>query len=348
MAKLLASLAALAFFALPLAASASTLSDLQAKLQSLLSQVSIVQAEIAALQAGQAMPVPSAGPIPCSFLSQHFSLGETDAATAGGVSALQKALAADPSIYPEGLVTGYFGPATTRAVARLTSRCAPPASGVEATPPATSSPLVSIDQPSLVSPSPTPTITGKARNVPTLVVTVDAGDSISYENDSVPVVNGAWSATTSPLSNGAYKVVAKSPAGNALAAGYLIVSIPSGASSAATSSPPVSPYLNSGSGSAPALLLSTPPTVSIFANGSAHGATVASGGKALITWNAGYVSSCAVSSDNPNALSGAVPAYGGAGSSTGVLVQTTMFTVVCTGADGTIASSSVTVTVMPR
>ena len=32
------------------------------------------------------------------------------------VSTLQKVLAQDPGVYPEGSITGYFGPATLRAV----------------------------------------------------------------------------------------------------------------------------------------------------------------------------------------------------------------------------------------
>lgn len=42
--------------------------------------------------------------------------------TGPDVSALQTFLAADPSIYPQGLVTGYFGPLTYRAVANFQTR----------------------------------------------------------------------------------------------------------------------------------------------------------------------------------------------------------------------------------
>lgn len=38
------------------------------------------------------------------------------------VRLLQELLASDPSIYPEGLVTGYFGPLTSRAVSRIQAR----------------------------------------------------------------------------------------------------------------------------------------------------------------------------------------------------------------------------------
>jgi peptidoglycan hydrolase-like protein with peptidoglycan-binding domain len=41
------------------------------------------------------------------------------------VSALQQFLAADPAIYPEGLVTGYFGPLTQAAVMRYQCQAPP-------------------------------------------------------------------------------------------------------------------------------------------------------------------------------------------------------------------------------
>jgi hypothetical protein len=345
MAKLLASLAALAFFVLPLAASASALSDLQVKLQSLLSQVSAVQQQIAALQATSGTP--ATGPAACSLLLQHFSLGTTDATTAGGVSVLQKALAADPSLYPEGLVTGYFGPATTRAVTRLASRCvlsggvATSTSSISGLSAQTGLPLISIDQSSLIATSSAPVITGTAQNVSMLILVVDAGNAVSYENDSVPVTNGVWSATTSPLSNGAYKVTARSIKGNAVAAGYLIVSALAGASNSATASSSSSSIVTLSP------LQSENPEVSVSVNGSTRGATTSSGSLALIGWTSKYASACTISSDHPSALSGSVLTFG-FGSSSGSLTQTTTFTVTCTGNSGQSASGSVTVTVVPR
>jgi len=52
----------------------------------------------------------------CIKLSFSLSLGVTDTQTNGEVTKLQQFLAQNPSIYPEGKVTGYFGPATMRAV----------------------------------------------------------------------------------------------------------------------------------------------------------------------------------------------------------------------------------------
>ena len=54
----------------------------------------------------------------CLVLAHDMRTGSTDADTDGEVSALQTFLAVDETIYPEGLVTGFYGPATTRAVQR--------------------------------------------------------------------------------------------------------------------------------------------------------------------------------------------------------------------------------------
>lgn len=48
-------------------------------------------------------------------ISGQLKMGDTGAS----VSALQRFLASDPKIYPEGLVTGYYGPLTARAVSQF-------------------------------------------------------------------------------------------------------------------------------------------------------------------------------------------------------------------------------------
>lgn len=50
------------------------------------------------------------------LITKSFGRGATDATTGGEVSALQRVLATDRTIYPEGLVTGVFGPATLAAL----------------------------------------------------------------------------------------------------------------------------------------------------------------------------------------------------------------------------------------
>lgn len=53
---------------------------------------------------------------PCVVLSHSLGLNSTDEATGGDVSALQNFLKQFPDVYPDGLVTGFFGPLTEKAV----------------------------------------------------------------------------------------------------------------------------------------------------------------------------------------------------------------------------------------
>ncbi len=62
-----------------------------------------------------------------------LSRGSTDATTGGQIGLLQLHLAKDKTLYPEGLVTGYFGPATERAVQRFQSKEGVVTSGSPAT-----------------------------------------------------------------------------------------------------------------------------------------------------------------------------------------------------------------------
>ncbi|MBX4181588.1 peptidoglycan-binding protein, partial [Candidatus Parcubacteria bacterium] len=50
--------------------------------------------------------------------AQPLTVGSNDANTGNQVSAIQQILSQDKEVYPEGLVTGYFGLATQRAVQR--------------------------------------------------------------------------------------------------------------------------------------------------------------------------------------------------------------------------------------
>jgi hypothetical protein len=58
----------------------------------------------------------------CPAFTHPLSEGSTDATTNGEVTRLQKHLAQDPTLYPEAQVTGYFGPATERAVQRFQAK----------------------------------------------------------------------------------------------------------------------------------------------------------------------------------------------------------------------------------
>ena len=90
--------------------------DFAAQIQALLDQIKTLQAQIAQLQ-GQ--PTSASA---CLSLSYSLSADLTDARTNGEVTKLQQFLAQDPSIYPAGLITGYFGPMTEAAVQRWQAR----------------------------------------------------------------------------------------------------------------------------------------------------------------------------------------------------------------------------------
>lgn len=59
-------------------------------------------------------PVPAAACTP--FTATTLALNSTDAVTSGEVTKLQRTLAKDPSVYPQGSVTGFYGPATDKAI----------------------------------------------------------------------------------------------------------------------------------------------------------------------------------------------------------------------------------------
>lgn len=85
----------------------------RAKLEEVFGAVSpvIPPAAPAAQEAVAPVSAVSAGGIP----SRNLAPGERD----DQVKALQQILAQDPQIYPEGVASGYFGPATTRAVKKF-------------------------------------------------------------------------------------------------------------------------------------------------------------------------------------------------------------------------------------
>ncbi|HWO07621.1 MAG TPA: peptidoglycan-binding protein [Candidatus Paceibacterota bacterium] len=95
---------------LPAAVSAATAQELQAQLQVLLQQVQALQAQTASASAT------SGGQCP------HISRTLKQGMSGDDVTRLQQFLARDPSIYPEQLVTGYYGALTTAAVRRFQCR----------------------------------------------------------------------------------------------------------------------------------------------------------------------------------------------------------------------------------
>jgi len=97
------------------AALGNEVASLKAQLAAAKSSASASQSSAAAASA----PTTSTGSAAtasadCPVFTRSISQG----ASGFDVSTLQSFLAKDPSVYPEGLVTGYFGPATERAVGR--------------------------------------------------------------------------------------------------------------------------------------------------------------------------------------------------------------------------------------
>ncbi len=74
----------------------------------------------------QNLPIP---PIQAPTLLQKLFLGSRN----NNVKSLQEFLAKDPSIYPEGLITGYFGLLTKKAVQRFQCKYGITCEGSEST-----------------------------------------------------------------------------------------------------------------------------------------------------------------------------------------------------------------------
>lgn len=92
---------------------------IKAQSEAILKIVESLKLQISTAQGASAPAIP---PIPaatngCLILGNSISVGSTDKGTGGAVSRLQLFLKNQGS-YPEGLVTGYYGPATMRAVQR--------------------------------------------------------------------------------------------------------------------------------------------------------------------------------------------------------------------------------------
>lgn len=96
----------------------STQTELYAQLQALLAQVAQLQAQLNVVEGGSGTTTSSSNTtVACPALSRTLSLGDSGT----DVSALQQFLAADKAIYPEGIVSGYFGSLTQVAVQRWQS-----------------------------------------------------------------------------------------------------------------------------------------------------------------------------------------------------------------------------------
>ena len=106
-------LAAVFAFGMIAPANADTAADLQAQIASLLAQIQQLQQQLTAAQGGAATTTGLC-------LSANLKKGMKGDA----VKTLQEGLKQDPSVYPEGLTTGYFGPLTKAAVIRFQEKYA--------------------------------------------------------------------------------------------------------------------------------------------------------------------------------------------------------------------------------
>lgn len=103
------------FTSIPLISNAQSAEQLAQQAETLLQQIAALQAQLAAQSGGTTTGGTTVvGSAPCPNIGRVLKLGSTG----DDVSRLQQFLAADPSIYPEGLVSGYYGSLTEAAVKR--------------------------------------------------------------------------------------------------------------------------------------------------------------------------------------------------------------------------------------
>ncbi|HVU75771.1 MAG TPA: peptidoglycan-binding protein [Candidatus Paceibacterota bacterium] len=136
--RYLTGLLAVALFALPLTSSAATAAELQAQIQTLLQQISALQAQLGAggtattpvvsTSNTSAVTVTTNSPT-CPQIGRILSIGSSG----DDVTRLQQFLARDPSVYPEAQVSGYYGTLTAAAVGRWQAKYNIISSGTAAT-----------------------------------------------------------------------------------------------------------------------------------------------------------------------------------------------------------------------
>ena len=105
---------AAAVIALPLFASAQNVQDLQAQAQALLDRISALQQQLGNSGGTPGATLTTASSVACPQLGKSLKRGSSGE----DVRRLQVFLSNDPSVYPEGQITGYYGALTEAAVKR--------------------------------------------------------------------------------------------------------------------------------------------------------------------------------------------------------------------------------------
>ena len=102
---------------LPLLLGAATVSDIELRIASLLSELQILQTELQNLKSGEAAV--SVVEVQTSPSATFFTTTLGKGSEGSDVTKLQQYLAKDGTLYPEGLITGYYGSLTEAAVKRF-------------------------------------------------------------------------------------------------------------------------------------------------------------------------------------------------------------------------------------
>lgn len=91
-----------------------TIEQLQAQITALQAQITVLLQQLDSSSGS----TKSIAPVSCPRFTYNFYLGMEDNDTEGQITELQKILAVDSEVYPEALITGYYGPFTEQAVRR--------------------------------------------------------------------------------------------------------------------------------------------------------------------------------------------------------------------------------------
>ncbi len=184
-----------------------------------------------------------------SLINRSLSKGMSDADTGGQITLLQRFLANDIAVYPEGTVSGYFGALTERAVERWQIKNGVVTSGTSQTtglgvvgaltraamltscsslPAVVPTPNVSLSVWATIDPftadSLSPSMTGSVSGTTSVKLLLLNSGNTAYDSGHLVVVNGRWSHTVrSSLAEGTYTIQVRALDGTLLAEGSMIL-----------------------------------------------------------------------------------------------------------------------------